>query len=124
LTTEQQRAIANALRRFSGHAVEIRSYSLDLEGWRLAQLIKAALEAGGLRVTDETANLISMGGFTVGIQIAGPSAEGDLIVALMGTLMSDGKLTISTQKPGPMMVNEAIVTVLVGVKPFTALKAN
>ena len=116
LTLAQQMDIASACKRFSGHTIEIRSYVLDGEGWRLAQEIKAALEVGGIHVSDLSSRRIEFGGFIVGVLIGGPAKEQGLIDTLKMSIGGIGKI-ILTEQTGTRMINEEVVTILVGVKP-------
>jgi len=50
LSVDQQKAIGDALKRFSGKFVLIRTYSYDQEAMRLAELITAALKFGKVEV--------------------------------------------------------------------------
>jgi hypothetical protein len=124
LTVEQQQAIGKALAGFSGQSLDLRSYTLDAEGWGLAQQIKAALGKAEISVEDNSANFFVLGTFIVGVLVAGPSTQQDLINGLKKSLEDDGKLAVLAKmtdqdKSAAVLVpKEDVVTVLVGVKPF------
>lgn len=122
LTPEQQTLIAASCRAFAGRKIEVRSYSTDLEGWRLGQLLKAAFEFGGLEVADETANFMEFGGFTVGVIVRGPADQSDLIQTVQESLSRNGNIMISHQPTMPLPNETTRVVVLVGIKPFVAIR--
>ena len=122
ITIRQQEAIVKACRPFSGHSLELESYILDPEGFRLAQQIKSALEASGIRVEDATLRLESSGGFISGVAVWGAPSERRFIETLLTSLKNDGLLKISTPYlPVDPKNQPGKVILFVGLKPFTTL---
>jgi hypothetical protein len=120
LTSEQQKAIAASLKRFNGRQVKLITYTLDLEAAVLAGQIKTALVEAGIRVDDQTSNVMPVGRFHLGIWVNGPPVEQDLVNAVFGTLVQDGKLAAINTGTKPGAANPADgVNILVGVKPLS-----
>lgn len=105
LTLGQQQEIANRLKPFAGHPIEIDSYGMDGEGTALAtQLIALAFVGARLPVTDGTANRIVSGGFEWGIAIRGPDSEMPFMDTLQKSLISIGKLeNVIINGPAPRL---------------------
>ncbi|MGA9802146.1 MAG: hypothetical protein WBQ46_02740 [Terriglobales bacterium] len=124
LTIAQQREIAGACRRFSGRSVSVVTYSLDAEGAVLGKQIIAALQAGGMKVGDQTASLMPLGGFSLGVHVSG--SEQDLVIGLSEILKSLGHLVVAPPGSQPQQApsistgpapGAGSATVLVGIKP-------
>jgi hypothetical protein len=124
LGAEQQEALRNALGRFSGRTVSVRSYALDTEGSRLATIILSVLRVSGIHISDQRGNLFNLApGWNVveGIQIAGPHSQDDLIdVLLQSPLGSDSHLKMF-RKEDPGILETAPIEILVGVKPVAVI---
>jgi len=124
LSLEQHGKLRNALGKFSGRVVIVRSYALDTEGSRLATMILSALHASGMRISDQRGNLFNLApGWHVveGIQIAGPHSQDDLIdVLLRSPLGSDAHLKMF-RKEDPSISDSAPIEILVGVKPVASI---
>lgn len=75
LTSEQQKRVASALRRFSGKAVSVTSYALDLEAALLGEQIIAALNMAGIRPDDRRLSNMTLGGFALAIHVSGDDLE-------------------------------------------------
>jgi hypothetical protein len=92
LTREQQKAIAAALKPFSGRNVGLFTYVYDLEGAILASQIKPALVEAGISVQDRTSTVMIIGGFTAGISVSGPDSEQGLVRAIADSLRRDAAM--------------------------------
>ncbi|HYW37315.1 MAG TPA: hypothetical protein VE957_04310 [Terriglobales bacterium] len=77
------------------------------------------MEGSGLQVSDNLGNFMNLGGNVVeGVQIAGPHSQDDLINALLESpLGTDEKLKMF-RKDNPKIPDNAVVEILVGVKPI------
>lgn len=117
LIPEQQKAIGNALRPFTGRSVLLTSYFWDIEAYKLGEEIKTALEYGGLIVIDKLAYADSRGGLTVGVGVEGPSEDQPLEGALLKSLEQIGQISVSPN-PVPLKGPNAPVVIVVGVKGF------
>jgi hypothetical protein len=129
LTREQHEAIATALSRFSGRSVTVTSYSQDPESAILTKQVIEALQAAGLKVADGTASLMQLGGFSIGIHVAGPNRN--LVTALRESLSQTARLAVAPESPpqlvphpagivsGPPNPVAADASILVGIKPPT-----
>jgi hypothetical protein len=124
LNVEQQKAITASLKGFNGRTVRLATYQFDVDAGLLATQVKPALQQAGILVEDNISRVFLIGGFAVGIHIAGPTAEQDLVKALTESLMRDGKLAAynrgTTQPPGVVSADK--VTVLIGPKPLSEAK--
>src|SRR5262249_36834035 len=104
LTPEQRKALTASLKTFSGRTVRLATYQLDVDAGLLATQLKPALQEAGLLVEDMISRIFLIGGFAVGIHVAGPSTEQDFVKALTESLMRDGKLVAynnrTQQAPG------------------------
>jgi hypothetical protein len=119
LNVAQQKAITESLKGFNGRTVRLATYALDVDAGMLATQVKPALQQAGILVEDSISNVLPVGGFAVGIHIAGPAAEQDLVKALTESLMRNGKLTAynrGTKQPAGGSMDK--VTVLIGPKPL------
>jgi hypothetical protein len=137
LSLDQQRLIAAACRRFSGHRVLLSSYGLDGEGAALGAQIISVLRSAGVTVLDGRATSIVTGGFELGVHVRGPDIERDFVSGLGNALSSIGKLQVSINDP-PARVGGAgiggggqaypagtvFVSVMVGIKPVPILAAK
>jgi len=91
LSIEQQRAMADALRRFKGNIRPIIVGTTDAESIRLAKQIIAVLRLAGLDVFDASGNLAHIASQESGIKIVRYHSEDeDLFVALGDALTSGG----------------------------------
>lgn len=129
VTREQREAIATALSRFAGRSVTVTSYSQDAESAILTKQLIEALQAAGLKVADGTASLMQMGGFSMGVHVAGPNR--DLVMALRESLSQAAHLAVAPESPsqlvphpagivsGPPNPVAADASILVGIKPPT-----
>lgn len=127
LTREQREAIATALTRFTGRSVMVTSYSLDAESAILTKQIIEAMQAAGLKVADGTASLMQLGGFSMGIHVAGPNRA--LVASLRDALSQTARLVVAPESPpqlvpqpagivsGPPNPATADASILVGIKP-------
>ena len=122
LSIAQQREIADRISDFSGKTVALWTYSIDAEGARLGQQIKATLEAAGLHIEDSIGRVIPAGKAAIGVQITGPPEERDLVNAISEALATSGGLDV-VSPPTPSLPDSSVV-VLVGVKPFLLLKRS
>lgn len=119
LTVEQQREIEQRLGGFTGRILSLRSYSLDTEGKRLGKIIKSVMERSGLQVSDNLGRLTNLEGNIVeGVQIAGPRSQDDLIGALLKSPLGTDKKFKMLRKDDPKIPENALVEILVGVKPI------
>jgi len=121
ISAEDPRRIRVSLERFRGRLVSVRSYALDVEGSRLAQMILTALRASGIEPSDQRGNLfnISAGWNAVeGIQIAGPHSQDDLINALLKSPPGSDPNLKMFRKEDANIPDTAPVEILVGVKPI------
>lgn len=97
LSLDQQRLIAAAIRRFSGHAVTVSSYGLDGEGAALATQIILVLRSAGITVKDDRASSMHTGGFEYGVHLRGPA--GEFILSLGNALSEIGKIQVFVNAP-------------------------
>jgi hypothetical protein len=135
LSIEQQRQIATAVARFSGHKAMVSSYGLDGEGDALgAQIIGLLRSAiGNNNVVDARSSVVVTGGFERGIHVRGPMSERDFASVLGDALSGVGKLQTFVNDATPNSTTEidgggerfpagtAFVTVTVGIKPVPVL---
>jgi hypothetical protein len=137
LTLEQQQKIADICRKFQGHPASVVSYSTDAEASGLASQIIAVLHAAGVPVVDNTATVMPLGGFEIGIHVRAPNEEKDFAVAIDSALSSIGHLDVASPNDplpkgtgissGGQHFNDPklpFVTITVGVKrvPILPLK--
>jgi hypothetical protein len=135
LSLDQQKQIADALRKFKGHGVLVKSYGTDGEGAALAAQIIAALHAAEVVVADSRGSEIVAGGFDSGVHVRAPATEIDFAVAIADALSKIGKLKVfpvndPEPRVGAMMggggqsftnPHAVFVTVRVGIKPLPTL---
>ncbi len=135
LTLDQQREIADACRKFKGHAVLVNSYGTDGEGSALAGQIISALRAAGIIVADSRASTMVAGEFDSGVHVRAPIAEVGFAYTISSALSTIGKLDVSpvndpVPRAGAIMggggqsftnPNAVFVTVTVGIKPVPTL---
>ncbi|MDH4098246.1 MAG: hypothetical protein OEU87_08000 [Nitrospira sp.] len=140
LSLDQQRLIANAIRKFSGHAVTVASYGQDGEGAALATQIISVLVSAGIAVRDDRASIMRTGGFEYGVHLRGPA--GEFILSLGNALSEIGKIQVFVNAPvshrgsgmsgsasisgGGSVVNVPVpttgpVSIMVGIKPLPGL---
>jgi hypothetical protein len=129
LTREQHEAIATALSRFAGRSITVTSYSQDAESAVLTKQVIEALQTAGLKVADGTASLMQMGGFSMGIHVAGPNR--DLVTTLRESLSQTAHLAVAPESPTQLVPHPAGIvsgppnpaatdaSILVGIKPPT-----
>jgi hypothetical protein len=149
LSLDQQRLIANAIRKFSGHAATVSSYGLDGEGAALATQIISVLASAGIAVRDDRASIMRTGGFEYGVHLRGPA--GEFILGLGSALSEIGKIQVFVNAPvshrgtgmsgnasisgsasisgGGGVVNVPVpttgpVSIMVGIKPLPGLIAR
>jgi hypothetical protein len=94
LSLDQQGWIADALRKFQGHGVLVKSYGTDGEGAALAGQIIAALRAAHVVVADSRGSEIVTGGFDIGVHVRAPVAELAFAEAIADALSTIGKLKV------------------------------
>jgi hypothetical protein len=128
LSVSQQRAITSACSRFAVRSIRVESYSLDSESAILAKQIVNSLRSAEINVTDDTASVMSMGGFMLGVHVNGNSHDivfeissiltsiGNLIVAAPNSVQNPGPAIISAPNPNAVLPFEA--TIFVGIKPI------
>lgn len=110
LTIEQQKAIGNALRSFSGHFVLITMYSLDQESVRLGMLIEAALKYGGIETQLFPNPAPGLSTLPMGVRVTG--SDNSFVNGLKKVLASEGQLTLSDPNWHPLRVAGASVGIL------------
>ncbi len=136
LSLDQQKRIADACRRFSGHDVLVKSYGMDGEAAALAGQIIAVLKSvPNISVADGRGSITVSGGFDVGVHVRGPETEHEFTSALGDALSRIGNLKVAINDPEPKMgaamggggqqfpQGTSFVTVMVGIKPLPALTA-
>lgn len=129
LSIEQQQAIANSLKFFSGQKVSVSTYALDAEAAMLAKQIIACMKSAGINSEDQTASIMPLGGFAVGVHVSGTEALairvfGSSLREIGGLLVAEDASGASIQS-GPDFAAKAeapAVTILVGVKPVPIIK--
>lgn len=126
LSDEKQKAIGQALRRFSGKSVFLRTYSFDQESMRLSTLLNAALKSGGIDV--QFAPTPSPLILPVGINVTG--SDKSFVDAIKHALSSEGQLDLTDPKWKPTQVVGGVFVgayspkaisadIFVGAKPFS-----
>ncbi len=133
-TLDQQRRIADTLRKFQGHAASVVSYSTDAEASGLASQIVAVLRSAGVPAADNIATVMPVGGFETGVHVRAPSEEKDFSSAIADALSSIGHLDVaSPNDPVPKFSSMRsggehftdpkipVVTITVGIKPVPIL---
>jgi len=124
LSVAQEQAIATRCLplRFTG--VRVTSYALDAESAILAEQIVNTLRAAGVNVDDNTASVVSMGGFALGIHVTGTDAAAAAIIRqAISTETSlavapEGSPMPSAPTMGTGNITPEPVVVLIGVKPI------
>jgi len=129
LTLDQQLKIADACRKFKGHAALVMSYATDAEAAGLASQIIAAIRAAGASVADDVGTVMPVGGFEIGVHVRSPDKEREFASAIADALSSIGHLDVApandplpnfnTLSSGGEHFNNpslAFVTITVGVK--------
>ena len=128
LSTDQVKAISQALKTFSGRNVEVATYSTDVEGIILGQQIVKAFSGAGIHVRDMTGSVNSMGlPVFMGIMVSSDFPDKPLASAIVSLLKTDGHLAaslgvISFGQGTSIFVppgTKADAMILVGVKPIT-----
>jgi hypothetical protein len=120
---DQQQALADAVKGFSGKVVAIQFYAQDAEAALLAQQIVAGLRTGGIEVRPNLASVMPLGGFVMGVLVSGKDQELTSLIA--NTLAQAGDLVVGLDnKPsGPSETGASSAaaapdaSILVGVKP-------
>jgi len=113
ITPDQQRKIREALAKFIGEFVYIRSYPNDPEASRLIVELKAALEPN-IHVEDRTGELAGASSPVLGIRIQHTDKGRAFAETLVKTFHNDGGLAVEPISPyGDVNVTE----ILVGLKP-------
>lgn len=120
-------ALRYSCRKFGGHAIQVTSYALDAEGWRLGQEIISVLRNCTPFVLDNTSSISVMGGFETGVRVSGPDNEKLLKDSLSDALSQEHLLSSDNSSAGApkasmqlggILPDSKIVTVMVGVKPL------
>lgn len=131
LSVEQQRQIADACRRFSGHRVLVSSYGLDGEGAAIGAQIIAALRSvlGSDNVLDNRTSSVIAGGFEFGVHVRWPDSEREFGTVVANAFQSLGRLQTFVNQPRPRLgammsgggtsfpTGTVFVDVMIGVKP-------
>ena len=123
LTQQQQNAMAKSLRQFKGRSVTVVTDTLDVEAAFLAKQLMIALEAAGIVIEDEVANILTAGSFYSGIFVSGPVDAQDFLRELVSSIERDGNLAASNNESKPVVpvaiskLKDKAVFILVGVKP-------
>ena len=94
LSLDQQRRIADACRKFHGHAASVVSYSTDAEASGLASQI-IVLHASDVPVADDIATVMPVGGFETGVHVRAPNEEKDFASTIADALSSIGHLDVA-----------------------------
>jgi hypothetical protein len=135
LSLDQQRAIADACRKFHGHGVLMQSYGMDGEAAALGGQIIAALQSVGIVVADARGGTIATGHFDTGVHVRAPQADIEFANTLADALSKIGKLKVApVNDPVPRLgsgmggggqsfsnPNAIFVTLTVGVKPVPVI---
>lgn len=87
LSDKQQKGLAGLV-GFAGRTVEIKSHSLDTEGFVLAQQIGEAIGSSKIRILDNRGTMLPGGSILTGIVIEGPDAA--LVEKLRSILAANG----------------------------------
>jgi hypothetical protein len=128
LSAGQQEAIAAALTKFAGRAVDVASYGQEPESWGLAQQILNSLKLAKIKFSDSSSTILIIGGFITGIKVEGTDAE--LVAAIVVALAENGapadfQLHNSTGSPmGALAKNPppSAARIFVGIKPMQIAK--
>jgi hypothetical protein len=121
LTPAQRKAIAEAVKPFTGRSVSVASFAIDMEGAQVALQIIAALKDGGLNVQNDATLCVQFtGGIASGIFVRG--TERDLVTALREILKLQGGLSDVEMSDAPVPCERfgraaLKVDIVVGVKP-------
>ncbi len=129
LTDDQQKAIGDVLKLFSGKFVLIRTYSYDQEAMRLAELITASLKFGKVEVQFSPTAFPGLLNLPIGIWVTGTNKS--FVTSLKNALNIEGKLALTDPKwkaqmsagtfVGSIMPKPPDAEIFVGAKPFSAL---
>jgi hypothetical protein len=124
LSVDQQKAIGDVLRRFSGKSVFLRTYSFDQESMRLSTLLNAALTSGGIDV--QFAPTPSPLILPVGINVTG--SDKAFVEGIKRALRGKLDLTDPNWKPAQVVGGVFVgayspkaisADIFVGAKPFS-----
>ncbi len=125
LTKEQQAAITADCSIFKGKRVQVLSYSLDPEGFVLAEQIVAAFRSSGMAVDDDAFTITPGGNITFGVAVFGQ--EPKLSRSIASILSKQGNLGAAAMDTDPTQNSIKIVfgklpphaaVILVGLKPL------
>jgi hypothetical protein len=134
IIVEQQRAIADKLKWFSGRRVAVFSYILDIEGMRLAMQIEAVLHLADIEIESRVGRITPMGGFSTGVNATGSNralvdelrsslnAMGGLEVAPESALAERKESWMSASSHNPNEDKPVDAIILVGAKPLQVIK--
>jgi hypothetical protein len=118
LTSAQAQDVSQALASYSGHAVTLWSYGLDLEGSALAEQIRESLIAAHVVVVNNIGQLSAPARPRVGVQIAG--ADKRLVDALYDGFHAIGGLDAGVVELAGADAADAVpAEIFVGMKPLT-----
>ena len=98
LSADQRRAIAAALKSFSGRKVMVKSYAQDVEAAILGKQIIESLKFANIDVSDNTLSVGSLGSIALAVHVTGNDET--LVATLLNTLSSIGELLV-TPEPTP-----------------------
>jgi hypothetical protein len=116
LTSAQVHDVAHALARYSGHAVTLWSYGLDLEGSALAEQIRESLLQAHVIVVNNIGQLSSTARPRIGVEIAG--ADDHLVAGLHDGLNASADLDAAVVPlTGVNPADAAPAEIFVGIKP-------
>jgi len=116
LTGAQAHDVTEALAPYSGRAVTLWSYGLDLEGGALAEQIRESLIHAHIIVVNNIGQLNSSDRPRVGVQIAG--ADEHLVGALHNGLNAVGGLDAAVvELAGVKAADAAPAEIFIGIKP-------
>lgn len=106
-----------ACRPFPGHPVQVVSYAMDAEAWRLSQQIIKAFWNCNIFPQDMTSSVMRLGGFETGVSVNGTESEKQLTYAIRGALGLEN--LIPQNAPVSKLSSQGqMVIILVGVKPL------
>lgn len=124
LNTDQQRAIAAALKSFSGRKVMVKSYAQDVEAAILGKQIIESLKSANIDVSDNILSVSALGSIALAVRVTGNDKA--LVATLLDILSSVGKLLV-TPEPPPAVTGMSVggrdesamaAIIFVGAKPI------
>jgi len=126
--SERQKTGLSGLSQFSGHLVEIKSYSSDTEGLILATQILGALAKARMTILDNRLTMQPAGTISFGVSVTGDDKA--LVEELKKILAEDGNLTAASSIVAPDKAGMGIsfgvsrsstppdAIILIGAKPI------